>query len=123
VGQRILTSLVAKSAQTCADNCPSGSITKGGKEEIRGYLRYPINSASCHNFWNSCLGNMGCRLCIATCPYTRKSNWLHRTALHVTMNDPTGLSHKALTGLQKSFYPGPDPKKYYIPSMGGENVL
>ena len=75
-----------------------------------------------HNFWDSCLGNMGCRLCVAVCPYTRKSNWLHKTALNVTANDPTGLSHAALAGLQKRLYPGPDPEEYFIPSLGGTNA-
>jgi len=111
-----------KSCKICAENCPSGAITEGGMVEVRGYTRYQLNTAKCHNFWHSCLGNMGCRLCIATCPYTRKANWLHKTALKVSMHDPTGLSHKALTGLQKTFYPGPDPQKYYIPSLGGENA-
>jgi ferredoxin len=92
------------------------------KIEVRGYLRYKLNTAECNNFWNSNLGNTGCRLCVAVCPYTRKANWLHKTALNVSVNDPTGLADIALTGLQKRFYPGPDPQKYYIPSLGGENA-
>jgi len=111
-----------KTCKICAENCPSGAITMGGKEEIRGYSRYRINVEKCNNFWNSNLGNLGCRICIAVCPYTRKSNWLHKTALNVTVNDPTGISEKVLTGMQKHFYPGPDPQKYYIPSLGGENA-
>ncbi len=111
-----------KTCKICAENCPSGAITMGEKEDIRGYLRYPVCSEKCHNFWSSCLGNTGCRLCIAVCPYTRKANWLHRTALNVTANDPTGISHKALVGLQKRLYPGPDPEEYFIPSLGGKNA-
>ncbi len=111
-----------KSCKVCAENCPSGAITTGDKEEVRGYLRYSLCSEKCHNFWSSCLGNMGCRLCVAVCPYTRKSNWLHKTALQVTANDPTGLSHKALVGLQQRLYPGPDPEEYFIPSLGGKNA-
>jgi reductive dehalogenase len=111
-----------KTCKICAENCPSGAITMGDKEEIRGYSRYRLNVEKCNNFWNSNLGNMGCRLCIAVCPYTRKSNWLHKTALNVTVNDPTGIAEKVLTGMQKRFYPGPDPQKYYIPSLGGENA-
>jgi len=111
-----------KTCKICANNCPSGAITMGEKEEIRGYLRYPVCSEKCYNFWSSCLGNIGCRLCIAVCPYTRKSNWLHRTALHVTANDPTGISHNTLAGLQERFYPGPDPEEYFMPSLGGRNA-
>jgi reductive dehalogenase len=111
-----------KTCKVCAEQCPSGAITRGGKQEVRGYLRYKVNVSKCHNFWRSNLGNMGCRLCVAVCPYSRKSNWLHRTALDVSANDPTGLSHKILTFFQKIFYPGPDAQKYYMPAMGGENA-
>jgi len=94
----------------------------GGPVEERGYMRYKLDTAKCLNFWDSNLGSMGCRICVAVCPYTRKANWLHRAALDVTMNDPTGLSDTVLTALQKRFYPGPNPQKYYMPSMGGENA-
>jgi reductive dehalogenase len=111
-----------KTCKICAENCPSGAISFRDKVEVRGYLRYQVNTAKCLNFWNSTLGSMGCRLCVAVCPYTRKANWLHKTALKVSMNDPSGIADWALTGLQKRFYPGPDPQKYYIPSLGGENA-
>lgn len=111
-----------KTCKICAENCPSGAIPTGDRIEVRGYFRYQINTAKCHTFWSSKLGNMGCRICVAVCPYTRKSNWLHKAALKVSVNDPTGISHSVLTGLQKRFYPGPDPQKYYIPSLGGENA-
>ena len=111
-----------KKCKICAENCPSGAITTGDKEEVRGYLRYQLNAEKCHNFWNSCLGNIGCRLCVAVCPFTRKSNWLHRMALTATTHDPTGLSQSTLIGLQKRLYPGPDPEQYFMPSLGGNNA-
>jgi len=111
-----------KTCKICAENCPSGAISMGQKVEVRGYLRYQVDRSKCLNFWNSTLGNMGCRLCVAVCPYTRKANWLHKTAFNLSLHDPTGLTDKALTGLQKRLYPGPDPQKYYIPSLGGENA-
>jgi len=106
----------------CADKCPSGSISKRDKSIVRGYKRWSINVSTCYNFWFSNLGNIGCRLCIANCPYTRKSNWLHRSALNLTSNDPTGLSHKMFTEMQKGFYPSPDAQEYYSPSFGGSNA-
>ncbi len=106
----------------CAENCPSNAITFGDPVEERGYLRYKVDTAKCLNFWNSTLGSMGCRLCVAVCPYTRKANWLHKAALKITADDPTGIAEKSLTFLQKKFYPGPDPQKYYMPSLGGENA-
>jgi reductive dehalogenase len=111
-----------KTCKICAENCPAGAIPSGEKTEVRGYRRYQIDTSRCHAFWNSNLGNMGCRLCVAVCPYSRKSNWLHRGALNVTANDPTGLSHSALTMLQKRFYPAPNPEDYYSPSLGGKNA-
>lgn len=111
-----------KTCKICAEQCPSGAIPFGDKVEVRGYQRYKIDTEKCHTFWNQNLGNMGCRICIAVCPYTRKANWLHKAALQVSANDPTGISHSVLTGLQKRFYPGPDPQKYYSPSFGGENA-
>lgn len=106
----------------CAEQCPAGAIPLGDKVEVRGYRRYQIDRAKCLNFWSSNLGNMGCRLCISCCPYTRKANWLHRTALRVTANDPTGLSERALTAFQKGLYDAPDPEAYFIPQLGGENA-
>jgi hypothetical protein len=74
------------------------------------------------NFWFSNLGNIGCRLCIAVCPYTRKANWMHKTARDISIADPTGLTDKVLAKMQKWLYAGPDPQAYYIPSLGGENA-
>jgi len=111
-----------KTCKICAEQCPSGAITTGDKEVIRGYKRYQLDISKCHNFWYSNLGNIGCRLCVAVCPYSRKSNWLHKTALQVTANDPTGLTHAGLTGLQKRFYPAPNAQDYYMPSLGGKNA-
>lgn len=108
--------------KVCAEECPSGAIPLGDKVEVRGYRRWKIDTAKCQNFWTSNLGNMGCRICVSVCPYTRKANWLHKTAMKVSANDPTGLSEKLLTTMQKSFYPGPDPEDYYMPSLGGENA-
>jgi reductive dehalogenase len=108
--------------KVCAENCPSGAIPFGDKDEVRGYRRYKIDTAKCLNFWNSNLGSMGCRICIAVCPYTRKANWLHKLALKLSANDPTGLSERTLTVMHKAFYEGPDPQDYYMPSLGGKNA-
>jgi reductive dehalogenase len=110
-----------KKCKICATNCPSGAIPMDGPQDYNGYRRYRINKEKCHNFWSSKLGNSGCRLCIAVCPYARKANWLHTTARDASRVDPTGLSHDMLIALQKRFYPAPDPQSYYMPSLGGTN--
>lgn len=111
-----------ETCKVCAKQCPSGAITMEGKETVRGYKRWQVDKEKCRNMWWSKLGNLGCRVCVSVCPYTRKANWLHRAALDVSMHDPTGLADKALTGLQELFYPGPNPQDYYMPSMGGKNA-
>lgn len=111
-----------KNCKICAEQCPSGAISKADKEVIRGYKRYRLHSSKCFNFWNSNHGSTGCRVCIAACPYTRKSNWVHKTALQVTANDPTGISDKLLAGMQKRFYPGPKPSDFYAATLGGKNA-
>lgn len=111
-----------KSCKICAEVCPSGAIPTGDKVVVRGYRKYQLNQARCQNFWFSNLGNIGCRLCIAVCPYTRKANWIHRTARQISINDPSGLTDNILIKMQKWLYPGPDPKDYYMPSLGGKNA-
>jgi len=111
-----------ENCKICAENCPNGAITQGEKVEVRGYRRYAVDTAKCQNFWHSNLGNLGCRLCVAVCPFTRKGNWLHRTALQASVHDPTGIVDEALIGLQERFYPGPDPETYFMPALGGKNA-
>ena len=111
-----------KTCKICAEVCPSGAIPFGDKVEVRGYRKYQLNQAKCSNFWQSNLGNNGCRLCIAVCPYTRKSNWMHKTARDLSIADPTGLMDKALLTMQKWMYSGPESKEYFMPSMGGSNA-
>lgn len=111
-----------KHCNICATQCPAGAIPRGEKEEIHGYLRYRIDGNKCHNFWYSNLGNIGCRICVAVCPFTRKSSWLHRGALRISTHDPTGIVGRTLSTFQKLCYPGKKPGSYYIPSMGGRNA-
>ncbi len=111
-----------KSCKICAKQCPSGAITMGEPSVHNGYLRYQLDVSKCHNFWFSKLGNIGCRVCVAVCPYSRKANWVHKTALEVISRDPSKVSHRVLTQLQEVFYPAPDVQDYYMPSMGGQNA-
>jgi epoxyqueuosine reductase len=106
----------------CADYCPSGAISKGNKVEIRGYQKYQIDISRCHNFWYSNLGNIGCRICLAVCPFTRKSGWLHRGALEISAHDPTRVSNRLLKAMHKFFYQGPKSDRYYSPAFGGDNA-
>ena len=107
--------------QICADICPSGSISKAHNNEdmtTRGYRHWEINQTSCYNFWMQSMGGMGCRLCLIACPYSRKSNWLHTMARKLDSGDPTGLTEKGLTYMQKNLFDAPEARDYLPPPDG-----
>jgi reductive dehalogenase len=107
--------------QICADICPSGSISKANNNEkmfTRGYRHWEINQTSCYNFWMQSMGGMGCRLCLIACPYSRKSNWLHSIARKLNEKDPTGVSERGLTYMQKKLFDTPEASEYLPPPDG-----
>lgn len=105
----------------CAEQCPSGSISLADSNEgmtTRGYRHWEINTATCLNFWESTMGPRGCRLCIATCPYSRRNNWVHAMARQASSNDPTGLVDRSMIWMQKSFFEAPGAQAYLPPPDG-----
>ncbi len=105
----------------CAESCPSGSISMEDSPDglvIRGYEHWYINNGSCFNFWRETMGPMGCRLCVATCPYSRKDNWIHDLARKTDSNDPTGVISSSLLLVQKRLFPYPDAADYHRPPHG-----
>ncbi len=106
----------------CAESCPSGAISMADSPEglvIRGYEHWYINNGACYNYWRETMGPMGCRLCVATCPYSRKDNWLHQLARAADPRDPTGLVSSGLLWLQKTFFEYPEAEEYHRPAAGG----
>lgn len=111
-----------KKCKLCAESCPSGAISMADNSdgmEIRGYEHWFINNGACYNYWRETMGPMGCRLCVATCPYSRKDNWLHDMARTVDPRDPTGITSSSLLWLQKNFFDYPDAIEYRRPAEGG----
>ncbi|MCP4896046.1 MAG: reductive dehalogenase [bacterium] len=105
----------------CAEQCPSGSISFADSNEgmnTRGYRHWEINQTSCFNFWQQAMGPTGCRLCIATCPYSRKNNWVHGLARTASAHDPTGAVDHAMTWMQKRFFEAPGAQAYLPPPDG-----
>jgi epoxyqueuosine reductase len=102
----------------CAENCPSNAISYDDEpmETIRGYKRWALDIEACYNYWGVVLGNGGCRVCLAVCPYARKNNWLHHTAREVAFRDPTGLADSGMIWMQRSFFDGPSKEEYYPPN-------
>jgi epoxyqueuosine reductase len=106
----------------CATSCPSGAISDADSPDgmvIRGYEHWFINNGACYNFWRETLGPMGCRMCVATCPYSRKDNWIHNLARTLDSRDPTGLASSGLLWMQKSFFDYPDAIEYKRVAEGG----
>lgn len=106
----------------CAEQCPSGAISMADSYdglEIRGFEHWYINNGACYNYWRESLGPMGCRLCVANCPYSRKDNWLHNVAREVDPRDPTGITSSSLLWMQKTFFEHPQAIEYRSVQEGG----
>lgn len=105
----------------CAESCPSGAISLNDSPDgmvIRGYEHWYINNGACYNYWRETMGPMGCRLCVATCPYSRKDNWLHDLARKIDPRDPTGAVSSGLLQIQKHIFPYPAVDEYHRPPDG-----
>jgi len=110
-----------ESCKVCAELCPSGSISMADSDEgmeLRGYQHWFINTSSCYNFWLKAMGPLGCRLCLASCPFSRKNNYSHKLSKFVDRNDPTGLAAGALTWMQKLMFKAPGAQEYLPPPDG-----
>jgi reductive dehalogenase len=112
----------------CAEQCPSGAISFadspaeqewGTGSVLRGWEHWYINNGACYNFWRESMGPMGCRLCVAVCPYSRKDNWVHDIAKFADPRDPTGVFASGLLWMQKNFFDYPDAVEYHRPDLGG----
>ena len=110
-----------RKCKICAEQCPSGAISSADSSEgmvIRGYEHWFINNGACYNHWRESMGPMGCRLCVAVCPYSRKDNWMHDLARQVDSRDPTGVTSSALLAMQKHLFDAPGAAEYRPPPDG-----
>ena len=107
-----------KECKICADNCPSNAITFADEPTtvVRGYKRWDLDLEACFNFWGVALGNGGCRVCLAVCPYARKNNWIHSAARTISSYDPTGIADLGMIWMQENFFDGPSQEDYYPPN-------
>lgn len=104
----------------CAETCPSESVSFDSPKEIRGrgFDGWQINIETCHNFWMSLPGSGSCRICLVTCPFSQKSNWLHTTARNIAAKDRTGMAARVLTWGEKVIYGHPDASHFADPNWG-----
>jgi hypothetical protein len=75
----------------CADTCPIGAIPAGEKTEFNGIRKWKIDEEKCYRYWHAV--STDCAICMASCPWTRPPNWLHRL---VSVLNTTKGPHQAL---------------------------
>lgn len=59
----------------CALNCPSGALSDGAKEHVRGVLKWPTRVERCYAYWR--VTGTDCGVCMAVCPFSHRSNVWH----------------------------------------------
>ncbi len=59
----------------CAHVCPSAAIPTDDRQQHKGGLHWQIDQEACFTYW--CQAGTDCGRCMAVCPYSHKSNWLH----------------------------------------------
>lgn len=70
---------VCRICRKCADNCPSGAISKGGPVVVRGARKWAIDPVKCLGFWGANKKKWDdCSVCVAVCPYNRADTWFNR---------------------------------------------
>ncbi|MEE4114604.1 MAG: 4Fe-4S dicluster domain-containing protein [Marinilabiliaceae bacterium] len=62
----------------CARVCPSAAIPGDARKQHKGGLHWQVNQEACFSYW--CQAGTDCGRCMAVCPYSHKSNWLHKIA-------------------------------------------
>jgi len=93
----------------CAEMCPAGAISKGGREVVRGVRKWQIDAEKCYRYWNT-IGH-SCGICQAVCPWNHPNNWFHNSIREVAERFPS--LRKSIVAGEELFYkhkPGPDPK-------------
>ncbi len=100
----------------CAEQCPAQAIPTGGPAEIRGVVKWTIDTSACFNYRFSSRGSATCGLCLAVCPWTKKDNLIHGTARTALMRDPTGLVARAAIQAEKALYPKPVAVDFHEPT-------
>ena len=62
----------------CARNCPSGAIPRGGKTDVRGVMKWPLDIEKCLHYWR--MIGTDCGLCMKVCPYSHPQALVHNLA-------------------------------------------
>ncbi len=65
-----------KICKKCADNCPSGSISRETEPDSRNIRHWSILQEKCFSYWKT-IGS-DCGFCISVCPYTKPDTLIHK---------------------------------------------
>ncbi len=102
----------------CAENCPSGAISRGDRKIVRGVERYPFKAEACFKIWNET--GTDCGVCIASCPYSKPRSLHHELGLRLSALGGR-LPAKLLTGMERLLYGGYDPGRFPQPEWMEES--
>ncbi|MBW2031626.1 MAG: reductive dehalogenase [Deltaproteobacteria bacterium] len=84
----------------CAENCPSQSIEKGDKREVRGVEKWQTKTETCYHHWRV-LGT-DCAICLAVCPYSKPASFYHNLLRFFIHRNP--VARKIALVLDDLFY-------------------
>ncbi len=84
----------------CAENCPSASISTGGRKPIDGGLRWAIDPDTCFRYWN--LAGTDCGCCMTVCPYSHPDSRAHNLVRWALRR--SGAARRAALWLDNLFY-------------------
>ena len=60
----------------CAQHCPASAIPQGEPSEVRGALKWPLQTERCYHYWRS--QGSDCGVCVRTCPFAKPDTPMHR---------------------------------------------
>jgi ferredoxin len=93
----------------CAEKCPSGALSKGGREVVRGYLKWQMDAEKCYTYW--CTTGHPCGVCQSVCPWNHVNNRWHNGMRELAQRVPALT--KTLLKAEEIFYnhrKRPEPK-------------
>jgi reductive dehalogenase len=104
-----------RDCKICAERCPSGAISLGKKNAIRGVEKWAINAQACFKVWKET--GTDCGICIASCPWTKRRTAFHRmaTALATRKKKAGWWMSRAEKLFYGNFTPQPGPACFEKP--------
>ena len=94
----------------CARECPSSSITEGGKSLYNGYEMWRNDTESCTRFRTTNARGSSCGRCIKVCPWNKADTWYHSVASDLAAR--SSVARRGLIWMDDILgYGRPDPSR------------